>query len=115
LDDKVSNLVALSPEDIIMLKERSQACIELKAKKKMVELHLKIMKEVAETRSAIDVQGRGGNGAVGMSSPTKKLVASPRTPKPGQLRSIVGETQSPLHSLLLGRFSPLSLSRSTML
>jgi hypothetical protein len=50
------------------------------------------------------------------SSPTLRLAPSPKTPKPEQLRrSMVNGPQSPLHALMLGRFSPLSLSRSTML
>ena len=86
-----------------------------------LKVHLKMMQDVAATRDQmrkamplLNTSGNGGGSRSTYLSPLK-LGSSPSRPRvvnPGQLRS-VGQAQSPLHALMLGRFSPLSLSKSS--
>jgi len=110
------NIVSGGQFNVKKASARRQQCDVLERQLIASKNHLEIMKEVSATRST-DENNNNSN----TKSSTRRVASSPRsspakTPTADQLRSAVG-TQSPLHSLMLGKFSPLRLnnSRSTML
>merc|ERR1711865_945152 len=99
-------------------KERVANCERLKAQLVTSKHHLEMMKVVAATREeSNNTMGDGRDGKKkGSGRKGSPLRLSPcKTPTADQLRSVVSQ-QSPLHALMLGRFSPLKMKvRATML